>query len=41
MFMNEQELYEYRLEKFKDAFLKVYLTVIGIGVFMSAMIFFS
>jgi hypothetical protein len=40
MFMNEQELYEYRLNKFKDAFLKVYLTVIGIGLFMFAMVAF-
>lgn len=38
MFMNEQQVYEYKLEKFKDAFFKVYITVIGIALFMVAMV---
>lgn len=40
MFMNEQELYEYKLEKFKDVFLKAYLTLLGVGLFMFAIVAF-
>jgi hypothetical protein len=30
--MNEQEVYEYKLNKFKNEFFKVYITVLGIAV---------
>lgn len=35
MFMNEQQMYEYKLNKFKDAFFKVYITILTIGAFMA------
>ena len=33
--MNEQELHEYRMNKFKDGLLTAYTTFLGIAAFMA------
>lgn len=40
MFMNEQQLYEYRMNKFKDNAFIVYITVLGVALFLAMMVKF-